>query len=99
MSRISTFSSYEAKERAPYFGESRWSVVQSAWKRISRNMAEVLVGEDMLVEERARASGKVHGSRAHTTCVPGCSTKSTGVPNKRRRPRGLVSRLKCPQIR
>jgi hypothetical protein len=62
-------------------------------------MVEVLVGEDMLVEEQAWASGKVHGSRVHTTCVPGCPTKSTGVPNKRRRPRGLVSRLKFPQIR
>jgi hypothetical protein len=92
------FSSYEVAEGSPYLGESRWSVGQLSWKRISRNMVEVSVGEHVLMEERPRTSGRVHGSRAHTTCVPGSPTKSTGVPNKRRRPRGLVARLKFPQI-
>jgi hypothetical protein len=41
------FSSYEVAERAPYLGESSRSIGEATWKRISRNMVEVLVGEDV----------------------------------------------------
>jgi hypothetical protein len=39
-----TFSSYEVKERAPYMSETRLSVGEATWKRITRGMVETLVG-------------------------------------------------------
>jgi hypothetical protein len=41
------FSSYEVKERAPYIGETRLSLGQATWKRITRSMVEVLVGGEV----------------------------------------------------
>jgi hypothetical protein len=41
------FSTYEVKERAPYLGETRLSVGEATWKRITRSMVEVLVGEEV----------------------------------------------------
>ena len=42
-----TFSSYEVKERAPYMGETRLSVGEATWKRITRGMVGVLVGGEV----------------------------------------------------
>jgi hypothetical protein len=39
-----TFSSYEVRERGPYLGETRLTVGEATWKRITRGMVEVLVG-------------------------------------------------------
>jgi hypothetical protein len=41
------FSGYEVRERAPYLGESRLSLGETTWKRITRGMVEVLVGEEV----------------------------------------------------
>jgi hypothetical protein len=41
------FSSYEVKERAPYIGETRLSLGDATWKRITRGMVEVLVGREV----------------------------------------------------
>jgi hypothetical protein len=41
------FSSYEVKERAPYMGETRLSLGEATWKRITRDMVEVLVGREV----------------------------------------------------
>ena len=41
------FSSYEVKERAPYMGETRLSIREPTWKRITRGMVEVLVGGEV----------------------------------------------------
>ena len=41
------FSSYEVKERAPYLGETRLSLGEATWKRITRGMVEVLVGGEV----------------------------------------------------
>ncbi len=38
------FSSYEVRERGPYLGETRLTVGEATWKRITRGMVEVLVG-------------------------------------------------------
>jgi len=38
-----TFSSYEVRERGPYLGETRLTVGEATWKRITRGMVEVLV--------------------------------------------------------
>ncbi len=42
-----TFSSYEVKERAPYMGETRLTVGEATWKRITRGMVEGLVGGEV----------------------------------------------------
>ncbi len=39
-----TFSSYEVRERGPYLGETRLTLGEATWKRITRGMVEVLVG-------------------------------------------------------
>jgi hypothetical protein len=39
------FSSYEFTERGPYSGETRLTVGEATWKRITRGMVEVLVGK------------------------------------------------------
>jgi hypothetical protein len=41
------FSNYEVKERAPYIGETRLSLGEATWKRITRGMVEVLVGGEV----------------------------------------------------
>jgi len=41
------FSSYEVKERAPYMGETRLSLGEATWKRITSGMVEVLVGGEL----------------------------------------------------
>jgi hypothetical protein len=41
------FSSYEVRERGPYLGETRLTVGEAAWKRITRGMVEVLVGGEV----------------------------------------------------
>jgi hypothetical protein len=41
------FSSYKVKERAPYIGETRLSLGEATWKRITRGMVEVLVGREV----------------------------------------------------
>jgi hypothetical protein len=41
------FSIYEVRERAPYMGETRLSVGEATWKRITRSMVEVLVGGEV----------------------------------------------------
>jgi hypothetical protein len=38
------FSSYEVRERAPYIAETRLSLGEAPWKRITRDMVETLVG-------------------------------------------------------
>ena|SRR3712207_5941364 len=38
------FSSYEVRERGPYLGETRMTVGEATWKRITRAMVELLVG-------------------------------------------------------
>jgi hypothetical protein len=42
------FSSYEVKVRAPYLGETRLSVGEVTWKRVTRGRVEVLVGGEVL---------------------------------------------------
>jgi hypothetical protein len=41
------FSNYDIKERAPYMGETRLSVGEATWKRITRGMVESLVGGEV----------------------------------------------------
>jgi hypothetical protein len=41
------FSSYEVKERAPYMGETRPSLGEATWKRLTRAIVEVLVGGEV----------------------------------------------------
>jgi hypothetical protein len=41
------FSSYEIRERGPYLGETRLTLGEATWKRITRGMAEVLVGGEV----------------------------------------------------
>jgi hypothetical protein len=41
------FSSYEVRERGPYLGETRLTMGEAAWKRITRGMVEVLVGAEV----------------------------------------------------
>ena len=41
------FSSYEVSERGPYLGETRLTVGEATWKRITRGMVEVLVGGEV----------------------------------------------------
>ena len=42
-----TFSSYEVSDRGPYLGETRLTVGEATWKRITRGMVEVLVGGEV----------------------------------------------------
>jgi hypothetical protein len=42
-----TFSSYGIRERRPYLGETRLTVGEATWKRITRGMVEVLVGGEV----------------------------------------------------
>ena len=42
-----TFSSYEVTERGPYLGETRLTLGEATWKRITRGMVEVLVGAEV----------------------------------------------------
>ena len=39
------FSSYEAKESAPYLGETRLTLGEPRWKTFDRESVEALVGE------------------------------------------------------
>ena len=41
------FSSYEMKERGPYLGETRLTLGEATWKRITTGMVEVLVGGEV----------------------------------------------------
>ena len=41
------FSSYEVRERGPYVGETRLTLGEATWKRITRGMVEVLVGREV----------------------------------------------------
>jgi hypothetical protein len=41
------FSSYEVRERGPYLGETRLTVGEATWKRITRGMVEMLVGGEV----------------------------------------------------
>ena len=41
------FSSYGIRERGPYLGETRFTVGEATWKRITRGMVEVLVGGEV----------------------------------------------------
>jgi hypothetical protein len=41
------FSSYEVRGRAPCMGETRLTVGEATWKRITRDMVEVLVGGEV----------------------------------------------------
>jgi hypothetical protein len=41
------FSSYEVVESAPYMGETRLTLGEATWKRITRGMIEVLVGGEV----------------------------------------------------
>jgi hypothetical protein len=59
-------------------------------------LVEVLVGEDVLVEKQAWASGRFHGSRVHTTYVPGCSTKKYRGPQQASSPARLGFSAKVP---
>ena len=38
-----TFSSYEVTERGPYLGETRLTLGEATWKRITRGMVKILV--------------------------------------------------------
>jgi len=42
-----TFSTYEITERAPYLGESRYTIGEPSWKPLTRNMVEALVGDEL----------------------------------------------------
>ena len=42
-----TFSSYEVRERGPYLGETRLTLCEATWKRITRGMVKVLVGGEV----------------------------------------------------
>jgi hypothetical protein len=42
-----TFSSYGIRERGPCLGETRLTVGEATWKRITRGMVEVLVGGEV----------------------------------------------------
>ncbi len=42
-----TFSSYEVRERGPYLGETRLTVGEATWKRITRGMVETVVGGEV----------------------------------------------------
>ncbi len=41
------FSSYEVTERGPYLGETRLTLGEATWKRITRGMVEALVGGEV----------------------------------------------------
>jgi hypothetical protein len=41
------FSSYEVRDRGPYMGETRLTVGEATWKRITKGMVEVLVGGEV----------------------------------------------------
>ncbi len=41
------FSSYGVTERAPYLGETRLTLGEATWKRITRGMVEVLLGGEV----------------------------------------------------
>ena len=41
------FCSYEVRERGPYLGETRLTVGEATWKRITKGMVEVLVGREV----------------------------------------------------
>ena len=41
------FTSYEITERAPYLGESRYSIGEPTWKRLDRASVETLIGEPL----------------------------------------------------
>ena len=41
------FSSYEVRERGPYLGETRLTVGEATWNRITRGMVELLVGGEV----------------------------------------------------
>jgi hypothetical protein len=41
------FSSYEIRERGPYLGETRLTLGEATWKRITRGMVEGLVGGEV----------------------------------------------------
>jgi hypothetical protein len=41
------FSSYEVRDRRPYMGETRLTVGEATWKRITKGMVEVLVGGEV----------------------------------------------------
>jgi hypothetical protein len=41
------FSSYEVTEKGPYIGETRLTLGEATWKRITRGMIEVLVGGEV----------------------------------------------------
>ena len=41
------FSSYEVRDRGPYKGETRLTVGEATWKRITKGMVEVLVGGEV----------------------------------------------------
>jgi hypothetical protein len=41
------FSSYEVIERGPYLCETRLTLGEATWKRITRGMVEVLVGTEV----------------------------------------------------
>jgi hypothetical protein len=41
------FSSYEAKERAPYLGETRLTIGEPTWKSLDRESVEALVGQEV----------------------------------------------------
>ena len=41
------FSSYGIRERGPYLGETRLTIGEATWKRITRGMVEVLVGGEV----------------------------------------------------
>jgi hypothetical protein len=42
-----TFSSYGIRERGPYLSQTRLTVGEATWKRITRGMVEVLVGGEV----------------------------------------------------
>ena len=41
------FSSYEITGRAPYLGESRYTIEEPTWKRLDRASVETLIGEPL----------------------------------------------------
>jgi hypothetical protein len=44
---VVVYSSYEEKERAPYLEETRLTTGEPVWKRLDRESAEALVGEEV----------------------------------------------------
>ena len=81
-----TFSGYEVRERGPYLGETRLTLGEATWKRITRGMVEMLVGGEVWGRPSIRASLAGLGTGTLGRCLNG--RKNT--PGARRRLRATA---------